>query len=378
MGICTAFLYGCATVKNDLWTGSNSTGSATWTVEQWSWVTLDTETQDTFTGPYDITLVATWLEVPWSIAFLDQDTFYVTERKWDIYKIHKGEKKLYFTVPAVWSSEEAGLMGIVVDRDYITNQFVYISYATDKKLQIVRYRDDGNTLVEPKIIMSMLPVAKYHAGGGIKLGPDGLLYFSVGDATEKAKAQDIDTYHGKILRVNTDGTIPEDNPFSWSAIWSFGHRNVQWFDRDENGNMYASEHWPSVFDGPAGGDEVNHITPWANYGRPIVSHKNSKEGMADPLVVYTPAVAPASLIVYREHLFPNLYNKILIGTLKGESIIVFDPSTGEELEKIGEGKYGRIRAIVTAPDGSIYFTTSNNDGRWKRQVDGDKIYKIGR
>lgn len=85
--------------------------------------------------------------------------------------------------------------------------------------------------------------------------------------------------------------------------------------------------------------------------------------MADPLVVYTPAVAPASLIVYRERLFPNLYNKILIGTLKGESIIVFDPSTGEELEKIGEGKYGRIRAIVTAPDGSIYFTTSNNDGR---------------
>lgn len=350
---------------------------------------------------YEIEIVWWSLEVPWSIAFVDVDTFYVTERWWVVYRFDKWEQlQHYFTIPDAVEREEAGLMGIAIDPDYNSNHYVYLSYATDKHIKVVRYTDDtegvwlvetvgddgrlmkvmdkGAGFVDPYMIIDMLPLAQYHAWWWVWFGPDGKLYISVGDAIERNKAQDLDTYHGKILRLNPDWSIPDDNPFSWSAIWSYGHRNVQWFDRDSDGMMYASEHGPSGFDGPGGGDEINKIVAWSNYGRPVISHDKSGEWLISPLIAYTPAVAPASLMIYNWSMFPEWVGKIFVWALRGESIIIFDPINNQEITKLFVWEYGRIRAVTQSPDGSIFFTTSNRDGRWDIQQNDDKIYRIYR
>ena len=285
------------------------------------------------TNSYEVQLIATWLTVPRAITWISEHIWYVTERWGDIYQIDdQGHKAWYAQIPNVRNIEEAGLMDIAAHPDYSQNHYIYLSSATDGHLQITRYTDTGTGLVSPTIILDMLPAAKYHAWWWITFWPDGMLYLSVGDATEKQKAQDTTSYHGKILRIRPDGSIPSDNPYSWSAIWSLWHRNVQWFDRSSEGEMYASEHGPSGFDGPWGGDEINHIVKWWNYGRPIVSHDKLKDGMTPAIATFTPAVAPASLIWYDGDQFPQRQDKLIIGTLKGESILILDPVTGQQVE----------------------------------------------
>lgn len=356
--------------------------------------------QDVISTWYNLEIVWWWLEVPWDIAFVDEDTFYTTERWWDIYKFDQGESTKYFTIPDISPNEEAGLMGIAIDPDYDSNHHIYISYSTDKDIKIVRYTDDtewvgavetigddgtltnivdnGARLIDPYTILDMLPVAQYHAWWWVSFGPDGKLYISVGDAIERQKAQDLSTFHGKILRLNSDWSIPTDNPFSWSAVWSYGHRNVQWFDRDSKWDMYASEHGPSWFDGEWWWDEINIIRAWSNYWRPLVSHDEAQDWLVSTLITYTPAVAPASLVVYKWSMFPEWYDKILVGTLRWEKIIIFDPATNQQIRTLYEGEYGRIRNISVSPSGSIFFTTSNTDGRWDPQQNDDKIYRIYR
>lgn len=336
---------------------------------------------------YSIEVFAENLSVPWSIAWTDKDRMLVNERPGRIRIIQNG--KLQDTplleVKEISTGSEEGLMGLAIDPDYSQNKFIYISYAYGKgdlSIKVVRYKDNGNSLSDEMILIDKIPGAKNHAGCRLKFGPDGKLYITTGDATDRQIAQDLKNLGGKILRLNSDGSIPEDNPFPNSPVWSYGHRNPQGIDWYPGTSiMYETEHGPSGFDGPGGGDEVNVITKGSNYGWPVVSHEGKKEGMVSPVLVYTPAEAPASGMFYKSGVIPQFKNNFFFGCLRGRGIIrvIVDENNPEKVvsfEKMKDVDYGRIREIAEGPDGAIYFSTSNKDGRGNPASNDDRIFRI--
>lgn len=337
---------------------------------------------------YEIKEVTGKLFVPWSIVFTDSERMLVTERTGTLRVIQNGilADKPLKKFDEVASNGEEGLMGLVLDPDYKNNKFIYVSYAYNKnkdlKVKVVRFKDEGNDLTEEKLIIDNLPAARYHAGCRIKFGPDGKLYITTGDAGERELAQDVKTLYGKILRLNSDGSIPEDNPFPNNPVWSYGHRNGQGIDwYPGTGTMYETEHGPSGFDGPGGGDEVNVIVKGGNYGWPEVSHQESKAGMISPILEYTPAIAPASGMLYKSDSIPEFKNNFFFGCLRGNGLmrVVIDPKDPAKVisdELMTEVDFGRIRDVAEGPDGAIYFSTSNKDGRGSPRDGDDKIFKI--
>ena len=325
------------------------------------------------------------LEVPWSIVWTSGARMLVSERPGRIRVVENGkllEKPLH-TFPEVVSQAEEGLMSLAVHPQYAQNKYVYAVYAynTERGLwdTVVRFKDDGDSISDITTIINGIPAAQYHAGSRLAFGPDGKLYITTGDATVREIAQDLDNLGGKILRVNDDGTIPADNPFPNSPVWSYGHRNPQGIAWDSNGNMFETEHGPSGFDGPGGGDEVNQIHKGLNYGWPLVSHGKSAEGVADPFLVFTPAEAPASAMVYSGKLFPQFKDTIFFGSLRGENLmhVAWDPDPRSiKFERLFLNEYGRIRDVAEGPDGSIYFSTSNRDGRGSPAASDDRIFRI--
>ncbi len=333
--------------------------------------------------------VASGLDTPWDIVFTSPERMLVSERPGQIRVIENGvlrDDPLY-VFNEVLENGEDGLMSIAIDPEYVTNHFVYaaVAYAEigeSLTLKVVRFTDTGNILMDPFIVIDQIPAAKFHAGCRITFGPDGKLYITTGDATNKELAQDLTSLAGKTLRINKDGTIPADNPFPGSAVWSYGHRNSQGLAWNlETGMLYESEHGPSVFDGPAGGDEINVIEKGANYGWPLVSHEKNREGMIAPLVTFTPAEAPGSLMIYSGKVFPEWKGNLFFGALKGEGLMrvrldANDPKKVAAYSKLREVSLGRIRAVIEGPDGNIYFTTSNRDGRGKPAPLDDRIFRI--
>ncbi|MFW5704160.1 MAG: PQQ-dependent sugar dehydrogenase [Patescibacteria group bacterium] len=328
------------------------------------------------------------LDVPWDLVFTSPERALVSERPGRIRVIQDGElqKEPIHTFEEISSQAEEGLMGLVLDPNYAENTYLYACYAypTNGGLadRVVRFTDVGNQLTEQTTILEGIPAARYHAGCRLAFGPDQKLYITTGDATKKQIAQDLDSLGGKILRLNPDGSIPADNPFPDSPIYSYGHRNPQGIDwHPPTGSMFSTEHGPSGFDGPAGGDEINIIQAGGNYGWPVVSHQESAEGMIDPLLVYTPAIAPGSGLFYTSDVLPQFTNNLFVGMLRGTGILRIvvdenDPQNvllNEPLEMIN---YGRIRTVVEGPDGYIYFMTSNTDGRGDIRSGDDHIYRI--
>ncbi|MFA9262236.1 MAG: PQQ-dependent sugar dehydrogenase [Undibacterium sp.] len=336
-----------------------------------------------------IEAVASGLDTPWDIVFTSPERILVSERPGQIRVIENGtlrETPLY-VFNEVLENGEDGLMSLALDPEYPQNHFVYaaVAYAENGDrltLKVIRFIDTGELLMDPFIVIDQIPAAKFHAGCRIAFGPDGKLYITTGDATNKELAQEMNSLAGKVLRINKDGTIPTDNPFAGSAVWSYGHRNSQglaW--NPDTGLLYETEHGPSVFDGPAGGDEVNVIERGMNYGWPIVSHEKNQEGMISPLVTFTPAEAPGSLMIYSGRVFPEWRGNLFFGALKGEGLmrIRLDPNDPKKVAaygKLREVSLGRIRAVVEGPDGNIYFTTSNRDGRGKPAPLDDRIFRI--
>lgn len=331
--------------------------------------------------------VAENLYVPWSIVFLDESNLLFTERNGAIRQIQNGRlvDLPSYRFDDVSTDSEEGLMGMALDPDYQSNNYLYVCLAyssgSDMYDKVIRLTYKKNQIEEDKIILDKIPAAKFHAGCKLKFGPDKKLYITTGDATDKNIAQDRNSLGGKILRINSDGSIPSDNPFSKSPIYSYGHRNPQGLDWDElSGHLFATEHGPSLFDGPAGGDEINYVKKGENYGWPLVSHEKTKEGLVSPIAIFTPAIAPSAGIFYTGDLLTQFKNHFLVAMLKGEGIL--DVQLGKDrdsvasYEKIPEITYGRIREIVESPDGYIYFSTSNKDGRGKPADKDDAIYKI--
>lgn len=337
---------------------------------------------------YIIEIVADNLYVPWSIAFTDPGRMLFTERNGSL-RIIKNEKLVIEPLKVfeeVSSKGEEGLMGLALDPEYKSNKFIYLSYAYPKddvlKVKVVRYKDNDTELTDEKIIIDGLPAERYHAGCRLKFGPDGKLYITTGDAGKRELAQDVNSLYGKILRLNPDGTVPSDNPFPGNPVWSYGHRNSQgidWYPGTEI--MYSTEHGPSGFDGPGGGDEVNIIVKGGNYGWPVVSHKESADGMISPVLEYTPAIAPAAGMFYRSGKIKQFRDNFFFGCLRGSGImrVIADENDPRKIissEKLKDVNFGRIREVTEGPDGAIYFSTSNRDGRGTVRDGDDKIYRI--
>lgn len=321
--------------------------------------------------------------VPWSIVFTGKDRVLVTERDGNIRVIENGKLRSepLMKVAEVTSKGEEGLMGMALDPAYSSNRYIYICYAyTDGntlKDKIVRLIDNEKNISFDKDILTNIPAATYHAGCRLKFGPDNKLYATTGDGGDKNLAQDLNSLAGKILRLNSDGTIPNDNPYPNSYVFSYGHRNPQGIDWDSKGAMYSTEHGPSGFDGKPGGDELNKIIKGANYGWPLVSHDGKEEGSVSPLLTYTPAVAPASLLNYSGKLFAEYTGSLFFGGLRGEGLFrVFTKEENLTTEELKIGDLGRIREVVESPSGEIWFSTSNRDGRGKTRNGDDKIYRL--
>jgi glucose/arabinose dehydrogenase len=242
----------------------------------------------------------------------------------------------------------------------------------------------GGTLTEAQVIIENIPATQFHAGTRVRFGPDGKLYITTGDATERELAQQLDSLAGKTLRLNDDGSIPPDNPFAKQSnaraeIWSYGHRNSQGISwQPSTDGQFQTEHGPSGFDGPGGGDEVNIVEAGKNYGWPVIHHTQTKEGMVAPLLEYTPAVAPASAWFYRGTAFPQFRGNFFFGALKGECLIrvVLDERRVVSQERLLQGQYGRLREVAEGPDGALYFSTSNRDGRGQPASNDDRILRL--
>jgi glucose/arabinose dehydrogenase len=297
------------------------------------------------------------------------------------------ESKPIFTVPDVAPSGEGGLMSLALHPQFAVNHFVYLSYvyrSDSQYVRVVRYREDGSGFTEPKVIIENIPAAQYHAGCKLRFGPDGKLYITTGDATQRELAQQLNSLAGKMLRLNDDGSIPWDNPFvnqkdARPEVWSYGNRNAQGFDFQAGTNLiFETEHGPSGFDGPGGGDEVNIVERAKNYGWPVIHHTQTRAGMESPLLEYTPACAPGSGTFYRGSAFPDFRGNYFFGCLRGERIVrvILDGRRVVTQENLLAGKYGRIREVAEGPDGYLYFSTSNKDDRGHPASDDDRIIRL--
>ncbi len=346
---------------------------------------------------FKIEMVAENLEVPWSIAFAPDGRIFFTERPGRVRVIENGKlkEKPIHVFADVELDGETGLMGMALHPDFSENRLMYFAYVYDtndgKKVRVMRFKETGETLTEAKTIIENISAAQYHAGMRLSFSPaDNKLYITTGDATKQKLAQDLSSLNGKTLRLNDDGSVPEDNPFvgqkdAQPEIFSYGHRNAQgiaW--QPETNLMFQTEHGPSWIDGVSwfkkrsGGDEVNIIERGKNYGWDKISHMMRKEGMETPLIEYSPAVAPASAAFYRGDAFPAFKGNLFFGALKSQAIVrlVIEDRKITAQEFLLKKQFGRIREVAVSPEGFIYFSTSNKDGRGNAAKTDDRILRI--
>jgi glucose/arabinose dehydrogenase len=337
---------------------------------------------------FKVEKVAGGLEVPWSIVWAPDGRMIFTERPGRVRVIENGVLRPapLFVVPDVEESGESGLMSVALHPQFSTNRFVYISYTYSSGgawVRVVRYREAPEGFADRKVIIENIPAAQFHAGCRIGFGPDGKLYITTGDAGKRDLAQKLDSLAGKTLRLNDDGTVPQDNPFvgqqnARPEVWSIGHRNAQGMDWQPGSNlMFQTEHGPSGFDGPGGGDEVNIVENGKNYGWPLIHHTQTRAGLESPLLEYTPACAPASGAFYSGSIFSRFRGNFFFGCLRGEKLIRVELDGRRVLgQEDLLNNYGRIREVAEGPDGFLYFSTSNRDGRGRPASDDDRILRL--
>ncbi len=332
------------------------------------------------------------LAVPWAIVFTPDGRMLFTERpgRVRVYENGKLRAEPLATIPDVEPTGESGLMGLTLHPQFAQNHLLYLAYAyrgDGQRVRVVRFRETGNALTDRQVLIENLPAAQFHAGTRLRFGPDGKLYITTGDATSREIAQQLNSLGGKTLRLNDDGTVPPDNPFvnqqgARPEIWSYGHRNSQGLDFQPGTNLlFETEHGPSGFDGPGGGDEVNIVERGKNYGWPTIHHTQTRAGLEAPLLEYTPAVAPAGATFYRganANGFPQFKGNFFFTTLRGETLIrvVLDGRRVVSQERLLDHQYGRLRDVIEGPDGALYFATSNRDGRGSPARDDDRIMRL--
>ncbi|MCF7863329.1 MAG: PQQ-dependent sugar dehydrogenase [Kiritimatiellales bacterium] len=337
--------------------------------------------------------VAIWadgLEVPWSIAFLDEKTALVTERPGRLRVIENGHlySKPVEGTPKVVAEGQGGLLAVAFDPDYKEegNQWIYLAFShgldpepngqrAGAMTKLVRGRINGNVWTNEQVVFEAphdtYRSTRHHYGTRIVFDAKKNLYFSIGERGTAADAQDLSKPNGKIHRIRRDGSIPKDNPFlhiraAMPSIYSYGHRNPQGIAiHPETGQIWSSEH------GPLGGDELNLIRPGLNYGWPIITYGKNyngttitdlvrNEGMEQPVWYWRPSTAVSAINFYHGDLFPKWNNKLLVGALKYEDLRVLDIEKDRVMhEEVILKNAGRVRDVACGPDGAIYVVLND-------------------
>ena len=309
------------------------------------------------------------LTLPWELAWGNDNLIWMTEKPGRISRVNPvtGTVTNLLTIPDVSVNGEGGLLGMVFHPDFKNNPFVYVSYnynsSNGYRLKVVRYTFDGTALKSPLILIDNIPGAGIHNGSRLVIVKD-KIFITTGDANNTSLPQNNSSLAGKVLRLNLDGSIPADNPFSGSPIWTSGHRNPQGLVYANN-ILYSSEH------GPASDDEVNIIEKGRNYGWPDVlgfcdaselSTCNSRT-VREPISAWTPTIAVSGMDYYDKDLIPQWKNSLLLATLKNSRLMQLRlDATHLKVDSTFEyfnGTYGRLRDIAISPEGKVFFCTSN-------------------
>jgi glucose/arabinose dehydrogenase len=335
---------------------------------------------------YKATEIAKGLDHPWSMAFLPDGSILVTERVGRLRLIKGGslQSQPIAGVPAVHTGSQAGLFDIVLHPKFADNNIVYLTYAAGTAAangtQVARARFDGSALQDVQVIFKALPLkdTDNHYGGRMAFLADGTFALTIGEGFEyREKAQDLTSDLGKIVRLNADGSVPPDNPFVGQPsvrpeIYTWGHRNEQGlaFD-DQSGRLYETEH------GPRGGDELNIIVPRRNYGWPVITYGmdysgayvspySQRPGLEQPVIYWTPSIAPSGLAIYRGDKFPAWRGDLFVGALAFKHLRrmhLDEHGNVLEQEQLLNDLNWRIRDVRAAPDGYLYVCTDEPDGR---------------
>jgi glucose/arabinose dehydrogenase len=310
--------------------------------------------------------IATGLHVPWGIAFLPNGDALVAERTTGRILLipHGGGKpRVAMKVPGVdLNAGEGGLLGLAVSPGYATDKLVYAYFTTVQDNRIARFKLGGKL----DVILKGIRNGAIHNGGRIAFGPDGKLYAGVGETGEGGLAQNRDALNGKVLRMNPDGSVPSGNPFG-SLVWTWGHRNVQGLAWDRSGRLWATEFGQNTF------DEINLIRKGRNYGWPDVEGKGDTQGgkFTNPLVTWpTSEASPSGAAIIGSTLY--------VGALQGQCVwrIPLQGAKTGTPSRMLAGRYGRIRTVVKAPDGTLWVATSNRDGRGSPRSGDDRIVAV--
>jgi glucose/arabinose dehydrogenase len=329
---------------------------------------------------FRVDTVFTGVEVPWAMAFAPDGRLFVTERVGRVLVINLTTGAFETTlIEGVLADGESGLLGLALDPDFAQNHFVYVYYSARTGTntgvnRIVRLREVNSRLAESVVLLDNIPEGSIHDGGRLKFGPDGLLYATTGDAATQGLAQDLSSLAGKILRINRDGTTPAGNRFS-NPIYSYGHRNPQGIDwHPANGALWASEH------GNVGNDEINAIQPGLNFGWPRIEGSDTFPGMETPVTSFSPSIAPSGATFYRGSRIPQFTNNLFVATLRGTHLLRLTvDATSHRVtaqERLLNGTFGRLRDAIMGPDGNLYVSTNNRDGRGTPSSGDDRILRI--
>jgi len=301
------------------------------------------------------------LEVPWGLTFLSDGSALVAERRSGrVLRLSPdGSARAVGTVPGVLDRGEGGLLGLAVAPGEDGTVYAYLTTEDDNRVVALPY--SGAALGPPRVLLSGIPSGATHNGGRLRVGPDGRLWIGTGDAGDPNRAQRRSDLGGKILRIGLDGSVPDDNPFG-SPVWSFGHRNVQGLAFDSAGRLWATEFGQNRL------DELNLIVRAGNYGWPLVEGTGGGDRFVDPALTWpTSEASPSGLAVVDDVAF--------VAALRGRrvwQVPLVGGTAGDPSAALRED-YGRIRTIEPAPDGTLWLTTSNRDGRGSPTPDDDRI-----
>jgi glucose/arabinose dehydrogenase len=326
------------------------------------------------------TPVISGLDEPWGIDFLPGGELILTEKDGRVLLWSDGKLRDVAGAPRVADRGQGGLLDVTVARDFERTRTVFFSYSKPQRggagtaLAAAQLSKDGTRLENLRDIFEMSPGSSggRHFGSRVIEAPDGKLFLTIGDRGDDTEAQNRASHTGSIIRINRDGSVPADNPFLDQSgvlpeIWSYGHRNPQGAGFDGQGRLWTAEH------GARGGDEINLIRKGANYGWPVISYGRqysgakigegtAKPGMEQPASYWDPSIAPSGLLVYQGAMFPEWRGDIFVGSLKDDYIARLEISgeTTREVQQIANAATERVRDIVEAEDGSIWFISVGN------------------
>ncbi len=338
---------------------------------------------------YSYEIIAENLSHPWGIAVIDENDLLFTELSGQLRLVEDGllKPEPIKGVPEVLFAGQGGLSGIILDPNFNLNKKIYIAFSSPDKgkstntLEVISAKLSADSLEEVKTIFKASPSRRTAAHYGARMAflDDGTLLVTSGDGFNyRERAQYLDNHYGKIIRINTDGSIPDDNPFlnkenAKPEIWSYGHRNLQGITVI-NGIVYENEH------GPMGGDELNIAEPSKNYGWPAITYGKDysgatispfteKEGMEQPIKYWVPSIAPSGMAFYDGNLFPEWKGSLLVSALVPGDVRRLTLNGSKVIEEeILFSDLGRIRDVATTPDGTIILATDGPNGKLIRVV----------